>query len=180
MRSLLAVGIVALASALRAPAPLVVAPTRRAVRTAPTMMPKFLKQVGLTKPIKRSGLRIPLNWALSSLAIPGVGLASLALTAPPPGSAELAQLQSFTAVWRRFVPFLTYKFLAVVGLAKIASVAAINGALRYKGESLERPANAVLAAICLCGGYTHFVVGEPFGHSIVLAALFLANGFYLK
>ena len=98
---------------------------------------------------------------------------------PPPGSPELAQLESFTAVWRKLVPFLTYKFLAVVGVVKIAAVLAINGALTYKGASLARPGNAVLAAICLCGGYTHFAIGEAGYHSVVLAAMFLANGFYL-
>ena len=166
-----------LAFVSRAPLPKL-APRAAPARPTPLMMPAFLKKVGFSKPIPRTGVKKAVHWLGSTLALPGLAMATLAVATPPPDA--MVQLESFTKVWQRFVPALTYKFLAIVGVVKVLSVLAMNGVLRYRGESLETSGNVALAAVCLAGACTHGALGEPFLHSIALAAMFLANAFVLE
>ena len=102
-----------LAFVSRAPLPKL-APRAAPARPPPLMMPAFLKKVGFSKPIPRTGVKKAVHWLGSTLALPGLAMATLAVATPPPDA--MVQLASFTKVWQRFVPALTYKFLAVVGV----------------------------------------------------------------
>ena len=48
----------------------------------------------------------------------------------------------------------------------------MNGAF---GESLEKPANAGLVALCLCALYTHIAAGDIFVQAVFMTGVFAAN-----